>query len=264
MKKKLDIERLLHWAYRDELPKQSAVGSSSSWADIARYGALGAVIDDQIGPAMRLPEILGEPHPDAIEIARHVRALVDVDVEWSSSREGLMGDLLALAPENAVIRPLRTEALIVMHAKMGTRPDWFSGPPTCSRITGRNGKPIVQLLSGERIEQGRTKGRHYGPGARCPLKWEPTPESIALDRAEYAAWHRGLCVLAAALRDALIEHVPHAPAAPEQPWNTGPQAAAHVIDGQPIPMPKAEPRDRTARPPLRYRPDTKVRRPSGS
>lgn len=233
-KKKLDIEKLLHWAYRDELPKTTTGASHSSWDSLLRFGELGARIDDQIGPSMPgFPAIMGEPHPDARVIARHVRDLKDSYIDWHSSKDAIMGDLVALAPESGwsiLVAALRTQALVTMHASMGTRPDWTSEQPVPHRVLGPNGKPVVQHVDGgKQVIEGRLKSRHYGPGSRCPVRWEPEPQSIALGRAEYAAWRSGLAALVVSLKDCLSEHEALLPRAAIDPWNNGAEPQSRVL-----------------------------------
>ena len=72
--KPIDVERLLHWAYRDELVKGGDI-VSSSFGIVIRLGQLGTVVDnDQFEHVGKLPPIFGEPHPDAKLIEREVKA----------------------------------------------------------------------------------------------------------------------------------------------------------------------------------------------
>ena len=142
-----------------------------------------------------------------------------------------------------MVRPFKTAALVTMHAKMGTRPDWHEATPRPYFVAPPKG-------TGPSIV-GECRGRNlYTAGSHCPLRWSPSPITIAIARAEYAAWHRGLCTLAALAReehqgvDALARedgrkrpdaldglcrkrpgalqldgHMPLPPAAPAQPWS---------------------------------------------
>lgn len=256
-RKKLDIEKLLQWAYRDELPKTSSSPTPTAW--LAQFvGELGVrVDDDQIGPMPGFPAIMGEPHPDARKIAQCVRALPDEEVRWDEhNRQALMGDMLGLAPTRStfMIPSCRTVTLITMHASMGTRPDWTSEPPTCHRVIGRNGKPVVEFDGEAKIVQvGRLPSRRHGANARCPLTWEPRPESVAIGRAEYAAWHKGLVSLVENLRDALEDHEALPPLAPADPWHTGAQPKSTILQGKPMPHHRPMERRPLAAAPYRFR-----------
>src|SRR5688500_9952509 len=85
LKKRMTIEALLRWAYRDELPKAQAPGGSlrpagfgGAWGGIERYGELLTVIDHGLENRYGLvPDLSAttEPHPDAIRIGDAVQAL---------------------------------------------------------------------------------------------------------------------------------------------------------------------------------------------
>ncbi|MBS7699183.1 MULTISPECIES: hypothetical protein [unclassified Chelatococcus] len=86
-KRTMDIETLLRWAYREELPKAlgSASGPSDSirsgWAGISSYAQLLAVIDyNRYGVLPDLTALDG-PHVDAVRVFDAVRALDGCAVE---------------------------------------------------------------------------------------------------------------------------------------------------------------------------------------
>jgi hypothetical protein len=222
-KVRVDIERLLRWTYRDELPKSRDRGDGvrAQISPMFKWAELGGRVDDwSRDPGF--PAIFGEPHPDAVRVQLFVSRLDDMEMDWPASRAALMGDLVALAPKTgpSTLSRLRTAALVTMHAAMGTRPDWEHEAPTCHRVIGSHGKIVVQRLDDDgRLTEGVDRSRNYGRAARCPLRWDPPPSDIAVTRAEYAAWHAGLVLLTGQLRGELDEHEPLAPAAPAEPWN---------------------------------------------
>ncbi|MEO1110559.1 MAG: hypothetical protein AAFX90_21860, partial [Pseudomonadota bacterium] len=69
MKKQIDIEKLLKWAYCEELPKGGAHGggavSYSSWCAVAGLAELGTLIDDNSYGVVPDLTSSGEPDPDA-------------------------------------------------------------------------------------------------------------------------------------------------------------------------------------------------------
>jgi hypothetical protein len=214
--------RLLHWAYRDELPKRGTSSAEGIWDHIEEFGQNGG-IDPGHGAAQRYPHF-GLPHPDAYEVERAVSALPDGAIDWASESEAILGDMLAIAdtrpltarpsaPRRAteigyntrhiekrgrwrredvapardiiMVRTFRTSALVTMHAGMGDRPDWIEDRPKPYRSQPERGYGVKIV--------GECRGKnHYSTGSYCPLQWLPSPITIADARADYLAWWRGL------------------------------------------------------------------------
>lgn len=213
-RKPVPIDVLLSWAYRDELPKAIEHGGlglvSLPQQPIWRMGVFGARIDNW-DHEPGYPAIMGSPHPDALLIDEEVQRLPNADIDWAESREYLMGDGWRLTDEDDPIlvnMTVRTVELVIMHAKMGTRPWWNAiGHPR--RVIGGNGKHVT-------MKKDRSPDQLYDD--HCPLTWSPMPREVASDRAEYAVWHEALCGLARSLAAILGEHLPEEPAAPRAPW----------------------------------------------
>lgn len=246
-RRQIDVEPLLQWAFRDEIPKKYSSSAEGIWGLIEELGHRGGV-DPGHGAAQRYPNF-GLPHPDAILIEKAVARLEDCPLDWEAEAEDILGDLFALvergAPRNRpaesarrvskigwgngpfrvheLVEPprfvcevmLRPSALVTMHARMGTRPDWFDAWPTASQVPADRG-PYPKII-------GECWGKdYYGPikdsGVLpyCPLDWSPSITSIAEDRADYLAWWRGLRDLSQTLN--LSGHIVLPPAAPEWPW----------------------------------------------
>lgn len=84
--KRIEIEALLRWAYRDELPKAAAaggdrlaVGFRSGWGGVEKWGELLTLVQE---PDIRnrfglVPDYLAttEPHPDAVRVDEAVERL---------------------------------------------------------------------------------------------------------------------------------------------------------------------------------------------
>lgn len=235
-KTKMDVEKLLHWAYRDELAKRTTSSAEGIWDKISETSRVG--IDPGHGAAQRYPHF-GLPHADAERIERAVAVLPDAVINWDKEAVAVMGDLLALAdprskadaappvdgwirrdgkmekagvlldrPRDVIlVRSLRTTALVTMHAGMGTRPDWREESPL-PEMVARGAHPVVI---------GSCEGKNrYSPGSYCPLRWSPSPVAIAEARADYLAWWRGLSRLTETLY--LEDFLPLMPGAPEMPW----------------------------------------------
>lgn len=277
-KTQIEIECLLHWAYRDELSKRQTSSAEGIWDHIEEWGQRGG-IDPGHGAAQRYPHF-GLPHADAEAIERAVGSLPDGMIDWASESEAIMGDLLGLAdtrplaarpkpprttkilyrdkyrdklgwrsetlapPRDVImVRSLQTAALVTMHASMGSRPDWREDPPRPYWIEAERGPSRAKIV-------GECRGRdHYTTGSYCPLQWLPSPLTIAAARGDYLAWHRGLVTLAETL--ALDAHEVLPPAAPEYPWlePSEPRAVYTVGESTRTKLPLVPQRDRIG-PPL--------------
>jgi hypothetical protein len=183
----IDIERLLQWAYRDELPKQT-VGGLTSWE---QRGYLGTEIDrGDSYHEVPLPVVLGPPHPDALTIDYVVRELEDVAIQWPSAGMLLLGHLYDWVrdEDRGICRYMKAQAceLVQAHARMGTRPEWRMDF-RLRAIKGTNNKPMIY---------GLTKGGRYGPGAHCSVKLDPSAAEILAARFEYFIWYSSLVKLA--------------------------------------------------------------------
>lgn len=220
-RRQLGIEEILHWTYRDELPLRQLSSAEGMWVTAQENGDRGG-IDVGHGAAQRYPH-LGLPHPDALIVERAVGALPTVVIDWDASRAMIMGDLSALmtARDVIMVRTLRTDALVTMHARMQTRPDWREDPPLPQKIMAERG-PNVKVV-GERWAR-----NVYSPGSHCPLRYEPSVIAIAEARADYFAWWWGQKVLAETL--VLNAHVVLPPSAPPTPW-LDPGVRTSIIDG---------------------------------
>lgn len=228
----VEIEKLLQWAYREELPKQ-IVGGLTGWEHLVLLGTAVDTSRKESG----FPVVMGPPHPDALLIDHAVRSLEDIVVDWTQSRATLAHGLDHWSsPEKIALKQMRfqTAGLITMHARMGTRPPWDLGPLTVRPVRGRNGKPIIQWLDDKGILiDGRTKARHYGPRARCPLQYDPPPAEVIFARAEYAVWHAGLRLMTETICAwKSTEHIPLPPAAAPTPWLNDTEKKSRIVQAQ--------------------------------
>lgn len=218
--KQVEIEKLLHWTYRDELAKRHTSSAEGLWASVADYGQRGGV-DVGHDAAQRYPHF-GLPHPDAERIEVAVSALPKMAIDWKANLPTMAPDLALLLEQRDVISvgSLNTAALVTMHARMGTRPDWYDEKPRPVMVMALKG-PHAMIV-------GECKGRNlYTAGSYCPLRYEPSPLSILAARAEYIAWHAGLVKLAETLR--LSDHTPTPPKASPLPWLTPESSLGQVI-----------------------------------
>lgn len=221
-KKIVDVERLLQWAFREELPKKP-YPVSDFWARLIELGGRvdeGMAYSDQPGFLCEEP-----PHPDSLLVSHAVAQLESDEIDLDVSRETLMGPLACWLPEDQTILRLslrfQTRALLTMHAQMGTRPQWDVGEIKPARVIGRNGKPVVH---------GITPGGRYSEGAFCPLGLNIDACTIANARGEYAAWRNGLAKVRTTLEGwKLADFTPTGPAAAPLPWITGDAAKPRIL-----------------------------------
>lgn len=255
MKKKIDIEKLLQWALREELPKGKPV-SASAWDMIESYGQLGARIQTSGHGHDGLGFVPGAPHEDALIVADAVAAISDeARFEDAENLRKLFGDLVAIA-DDAIASLLKAQfnprALIIGKAIGGTRPPWdFECPaPYQMKATFRDStgalrdRPVVYgtdaqgdtvMLIPNRGYRAPRAIYDWNVDARSPLQWgDPSVLHIGHARAEYFAWHCSLVTLADKLAGALKEFEPTMPAVRPMPWITGQVLASRVLsDGLP-------------------------------
>lgn len=221
LQKHVDTEKLLQWAFQDELPKQRARGGwlPEYLTPLERLSQLGTLVDEGLeDPA--LPPFFGETHPDALLIEKAVLALEDAPIDWPATRRSVVGPLGGLLKDNdpgLAHLTIGVVGLIALHARMGTKPGWDMWPMP-EPVVGRNGKTVVQYVD-ERghVVEGRKNG-HYGDGARCPLLWAPNPREAAFVRIEYSIWWQAIDTLADYLNGRLEDHLALPPAAHPSPW----------------------------------------------
>jgi hypothetical protein len=252
MKRKIDIEKLLHWAVRDELPKGRAV-SASPWDVITQFGTLGTVVQTG-GYGDGFGFVSGEPHGDALIVAQAVRGL-DQEARFKDIEDvhALFGDLLGIAGEaprlilGSLFDPQR---LVVSYATRGTRPSWKFEPPSplqmfAPTMTGRP-RPIVYGTDahGDLVELKPNRGRKAQRelydvrlAPRSPLNWhDPSPLHIGECRGEWVTWHGALVRLAGELDGKLKLFDVEAPALPLLPWRDD-TAPARIIKGRNLARP---------------------------
>ena len=212
-KMEIEIEAMLHWAYARQCVDRVASArftprgpSGSTNGAAVQMLELGCRVDN----ATHAEKILGAKTPDdAMVLHDAVLALEDMWLDdeaglWTRERAARAG--LAIERKNgrwwlcadAQAAPLHcahVPALIVIHAKAGTRPECFAG---WKAPRGRPAKDGAALTEGN-VEAISAAG-------------------VAMARAEYAVWCAALVFLAASLADAFEQHAPLPPVAPAAPW----------------------------------------------
>jgi hypothetical protein len=234
LRRVLDVERALSWAYVDELPKQKSEFDFRGGAGFApvspmfSMAALGGRVDNW-SREPGYPAALGPPHPDALLIEAAVNALPTATLSCETA--DFAGSLLGLEPDAARFWPLATRGLVNLvriRARLGDRPS-YGEEPQVGPWLHENGQPAVrrkvtEWIGGKPYEKEvaspAMRRNTYHSGAYCPLKRTPSPAATILERAEYLAWHSALTWLAGELELDSIQVTP--PDAPRQPWLTPP------------------------------------------
>lgn len=251
MKTEIDIETLLHWAYRDELSKRSTSSAEGIWDRIQEDGQRGGV-DPGHGAAQRYCHF-GLPDPDAELIEKAVSALADTVIDWPKSFDTIAAELSALISVNDITQRkeeprkpvagwgMRGAKAIQAWYKDGASPYTQKDRPrdvlmvgglrTASLVTmhavkgsrpdwveeSPQPRPMPAQRGPNAMIFGECKGKNlYSLGAHCPLRWSPSPLSVVTSRAEYIAWHAGLTQLAATVK--LAKFTALAPKASQTPW----------------------------------------------
>jgi hypothetical protein len=273
MKKSVDIEKLLQWAIREELPKGKAA-SAEPWEILRRFGELGGIIVDGGGPRDNLGFVPGEPHPDALAIARTVNWIERdgrVSLADLASVHSLLGDYAALdhlAVKAIMAAHFNSAALVITCAIQARRPQWDVGTPTPRAVMRETtGRPAALVYGtdadGEVTILRRNKGSsatRYGAydirfRPYCPLAWEtPTIGVLAEARAEFVVWHRALTAIARDLAGQLQDYEPLPPACSATPWSLPDPPAPRVFQPEksaPLAKLPVAPKRGAPRPPLR-------------
>lgn len=228
-KETIDIEALLHRAYGqyrvDRVTPQSILGLARLGPGGSLVGAMQAValgtIVDNSGAAARMlgAQSAAVATPDDMLVVHdHVLVLADWLIEEARSDEPQVWRRAEIAAngwrveETAqglwLVRPGEgvkggdawaaltnpyLMALVIEHARAGSRPDDLGVSERARRTTVRRGRPDRAMLA----ERG----------------------DVMLARAVYATWHAALGVLAAELDGVLTKHRVIGPAAVADPWN---------------------------------------------
>jgi hypothetical protein len=164
--KRIGIEELLRWAYRDELPKMQSAGRllppgyGSAWGGVERYGELLTVVDAPENKWGLVPDFAAttSPHPDAIRVGEAVCALdaleLDLPKDWNPLGDWVsLGDEATRAANRALnrgtyvdddgARRLKTAASQLMrkYAVLGGTPEWQGEEPEAKLVVAANGRP---------------------------------------------------------------------------------------------------------------------------
>jgi hypothetical protein len=261
MKKPIDIEKLLQWTVRDEIPKGLPVSAEIGVA-ITRRGrprmfSVAANFVER-GSVDSFGFVPGSPHADALIVSDAIRDL-ETSARFNEASEvlplfgewrGIAGDAVT-AIMSAVFDP---RSIVISKAAQSSRPKWHFECPTPYRMMipfrdaagAHRDRPLVHGTDADgdiiylQPRRGRAAMRDgvydFTMSPRSPLQWGKDPSMISVGhaRAEYVAWYGALITLAKALKGKLAEYEPTAPALMPMPWITGQTPASRVLsDGRP-------------------------------
>lgn len=225
VKERIDIEELLRWAYQrqkiDRVMREPGGRGPGGWVAAAEgLVKLGTRIDNSTPAGMfaaKVPEDAEIIH-DAV-LALDCMFIDDEGGVWTRERLDQAGASLVrdkakrfwmeIAGSRAPLTPCYLGALLIIHAKAGSRPEW------CEGWQAGGARDAGAADRGDRDARGRLRkgGREF------------TAEDVAFYRAEYACWHAALVFLAAQLGDCLRDFEPLPPAAAGSPWDGKKKAA---------------------------------------
>ena len=266
-KKRIGIEDLLRWAYREELPKAHTRSHllprehGQAWGQVREFGELLAVIDDFENVWGLAPDwtALGGPDPDAEAVGLAVEGLDHLtsdlldcggllsDVERPDTlglvraAERRAGELVTVRmPNGAVLLRSTPRFLVVRHALGAPVPDLTVDVPEL-KVESANGKPkwfrriTINAADGSSYEQevdgyDRSRKRPM-PGAYRRYYLDPDPTDVAVARAEYSVWRATLDVLAEELAQPgrLARFAVQPSERPYAPWVDGMPAGPRVL-----------------------------------
>jgi hypothetical protein len=260
VKKAIDIEKLLQWAMREELPKGNAVTDDVGGIIARRFraGTLGiaASLSQRGGERDTMGFVPGAPHEDAVRVGDAVHSLDDyARFKDRADVLALFGDLAGIAGDavDAILKAsFDQRSIVISKAVQSTRPKWDFETPTPYRMMvpfrdaagALRERPLVHGTddAGDIVYLHPRRGRaamrdgvyDVAMSPRSPLQWgNPSMISIGHARAEYVAWHTALVALATSLRDRLVEFEPTMPIVRAAPWITGQAVPSRVLsDGK--------------------------------
>lgn len=242
---KISIERLLQWAFNNELPKDDAVnvrsiGTGSAWDAIGRYSELETLIDISPNRHGVVPDFAGgDIHPDAELIGEAVRALDDFETSmpegWNPFTDindefGLIAqELEKHADHIKQVKPRSVRNIVIRCAVLKNQPVWEFDPPETNIIKGANGRPAWFIQESYICEKDgnrylrevngyNARSKRPMPGAYHKFELSHSILADAQSRYDYQLWVAALhqiaeTVSAGLQKYSLTSELPH-----EFPW----------------------------------------------
>lgn len=271
MKRAIDIEKLLIWAYREELPKREhrQLLGVSNYELVSNYAAeMCETVSDGRTLGNRYWQLYGDgPHPDALLVEAAVKALDGFTPVLHEDPQTLFSDMpeeVQAEAETALGRyHVEIVPLVIRCASMGRRPDWRTDTPVrvAWKPEGSSGHPpyfmsveVKGPLGKTFIEEHRVlrdpKTRRPPAGAYHKMVWQPEPWAAIDGRADWLIWLAALSLLTESLACTLKDFEATPPMIFQRPWECGKEDAQESprvlfsLSMERLESPEAEPRGR--------------------
>lgn len=260
MNQRINIEKLLKWAYCEELPKAgSSHGGTysvgSSWTSISSFAELLTKVDDnEYGVVPSFEVGIGEPHPDALAIHAAVCRLNELELtmpdDWNPMPEIEEHEkhlqMSLQAARFGIANAKRSPAdLVRKHAILGGFPDWVGEVPVLKPVCnssglpiwfqmridhgiGGNGQPVENKFETEDGWNRNTKAPKAGAYQKFFLTPDPTP--VIIGRGEYQIWVCCLNIIVEELAGKLDKWKVETVARPTCPWEAGGWRGPRVLE----------------------------------
>jgi len=244
--KPMDVEEVLKWACGQELPRKGRPAAAPTLRRLDR-GRDAELVGRWIWPA-GFPAISpmfahgfvtagnprgGPPDQDALLVETAIGA-VGAAMAGRNAPDELALDIgLGVDIDGAFASALGNVGnLLLAHGRLGNRPSIGAWEPKCSPRLAMNGKPGVWRINrivepgfgGRSVERDveepapALKGRTWPTGAYGALEWDPDPQLVVNDRAEYLVWRLGLDELSRMLSGRLARIAALPTRAAMAPW----------------------------------------------
>lgn len=241
----ISIERILQWAFNDELPKDETVnvrsiGAGSAWDAIGRYSELETLIDISPNRHGVVPDFAGgDVHPDAELIGEAVRSLDDWEIvmpeNWKPFTDlddelGLIAQELERYSDHIKqVEPRSVRNMVIRCAVLKNRPVWEIDPPETMIIKGGNGRPAwfiketyINRDDGNQyireVNGYNSRSKRPMPGAYNKFELSHSMIGDAQSRFDYQLWVAALHHLAEIINDDLQKFTLTDELPDELPW----------------------------------------------
>lgn len=264
MKKRIGIEALLAWTYRDELPKAGAaraltgVGIKRAYSAVEAYGEYLSLIDCAgrtasawwptswpwpSRPWMRCVSISRSAISTSLTIALPegwdpLSDLEGIEPERPALIARALNQLTMIDADGARVMKGAPSTLVRKHAILGGCPVWEADQPERRLERGVNGRTrwfrriIVETSAGpmeSEVDGWDPKAKRPAADAYPKTYLDPDPADAVLGRAEYEVWHSALGLLAEQLAGQLDGFDVEPSARPARPWEEAPTLAPRIL-----------------------------------
>lgn len=237
----ISTEKLLIWAYREQLPKLEHRGllGVSNYELVSNYAVeMCETVSDGRTLGNRYWQLYGDgPHPDALLVEQAVKDLDGFTPVLHEDAALLFSDMsleVQAEAEDAMQRyHVEIVPLVIRCASMASRPDWivkspprqvpfkpdgYGHPPYFMQVEVAGSFGVTHLEERRVLRDPKT--RRPPAGAYHKMMWDPEPWTEIGGRADWLVWLAALSSLTESLAGALQDHQPMLPALFERPWET--------------------------------------------